>query len=458
MKRNLIFVAVSALMLNVAMSSCNNSNENAAPDDGPDAIATENISKSLACAKVMPERVTDYQEAREYRGKARDFYWRFAEAVGGSSTGNIAVSPMSAFMVLGMAAESAQGQTREELLKALGVDGDVLAKLSPILCHDLNRILSQSVNEFGDIPENSESLPKNLIKSVNSIWACDRIHFNEEGLHKISKEFYSDIFWTDFASGEGNKLINAYVKNETRGFLDINLDVPKDAVMALMNVLYIKEIWNDYGGDLGFTKDKYDFQNTDKSTQNTSLLQGYFRDGKAIKEEKFRKFFTITNSGYKLTFIVPNDGYSANDVYNHESFTSNSYTYTEGNKRYHTRCLFPEFKADFFESIKDNIQKLGINLFFTDGKCDFGGLVASIDNAPGVYCSDVKQAARFEVQKSGIEGAAVTIAIMNEASAGPDLEEYEDVYENFVVDRAFAYTFEDSYGNVLFTGVVNSIK
>lgn len=34
---------------------------------------------------------------------------------------------------------------------------------------------------------------------------------------------------------------------------------------------------------------------------------------------------------------------------------------------------------------------------------------------------------------------------------------YEQVYEDFIVDRAFAYKFEDEHGNVLFSGVVNKL-
>ncbi len=468
----LLIPALAGVMLLNCATSCNESEQPELDDPTkPNTPSTPNvpnyspvneekISKALVCGKVLPKNNSNYQQAKEYRAKAKGFYWKLADAVGCNSTDNIAVSPISAFMVLGMAAESANGDTQKEILEALGLTYEELETLAPILNNDMNRILSESVDEFGGKLENSENMPKNIVKSVNSIWACDRIHYNDQGLAKISTDFYSDIFRTDFKSGEGNKLMNSYIKNETRGFLDINLDVPPSTVMALMNVLYIKEIWNQSGNDLIETKDEYEFSNTDKTIRKGKLLNGYYHSGRALVAEKFRKFYTVTNSGYKLTFLVPNDGYSASDIYNVECLGLNTpYTYSEDNKIFHTRCFFPEFKTEFFESIKGSVQKLGIKQFFTDGGCDFSSLVASIDNAPGVYCSDVKQAAKFEVQKSGIEGAAVTVATMEAAtSPGPDAKVYEDVYEDFIVDRAFAYTFEDPYGNVIFTGVVNKIE
>ncbi|MCQ2251557.1 MAG: hypothetical protein MJZ66_10680, partial [Bacteroidales bacterium] len=125
----------------------------------------------------------------------------------------------------------------------------------------------------------------------------------------------------------------------------------------------------------------------------------------------------------------------------------------------HTRCMFPEFKADVLQSVKAAIESMGVKSLFTDGACDLSNLVESVEGAPGVYCREVKQAARLEVLRSGIEGAAVTIMEFDKCTdAGPDETIYKDVYEDFIVDKAFAYTLEDKFGNILFTGIVNSIK
>ncbi len=473
----LLIPALAGVMLLNCATSCNNDDPANPSGENYTPVNDKAISKALVCAKVMPkntnpqssffEHFEDYDAAyelmRSRRQKVRDFSWKFAETLGSSNNGNIAVSPMSAFMVLGMAAESANGKTQEEIYNALGLSADELKYMSAMLCNELNRGLGHDYKYNPETGEEEPITPKNLIKSINTLWTCDKVHFNQEGLAKISNDFYCDLFSTDFKSGEGNKLINAYVKNETRGFLDVDLDVSTETVLALMNVLYLKEVWNDHNRDLEETKNKYDFVNSDQSKVSQKLLEAEYQNGRAIKSDNYRKFYACTNYGFRLTFIVPEDGHSASDIYKYDALNNNGYTYREqeGNvvTRYHTRCLFPEFNADMLSSVKKALMDMGISSLFVEGGCDFSNLVESVDGYTGIYCGDVKQAARLEVTRSGIEGAAVTIMEMyGDSDPGPDKVVYKDVYEDFIVDKAFAYTLEDSYGNVLFTGVVNKIK
>jgi serine protease inhibitor len=62
---------------------------------------------------------------------------------------------------------------------------------------------------------------------------------------------------------------------------------------------------------------------------------------------------------------------------------------------------------------------------------------------------------KLTVDKKGIEGAAVTAS--DGAGAG-DPGSYTNVYHDFVVDRAFGFVLTDSYGTVLFSGAVNTLK
>ena len=60
----------------------------------------------------------------------------------------------------------------------------------------------------------------------------------------------------------------------------------------------------------------------------------------------------------------------------------------------------------------------------------------------------------MEVNAKGIEGAAVTVM---EVSNGASVPAYKNVYHEYIVDRAFGFVITDSYGTVLFSGVVNSV-
>jgi serine protease inhibitor len=118
---------------------------------------------------------------------------------------------------------------------------------------------------------------------------------------------------------------------------------------------------------------------------------------------------------------------------------------------HYTRVFFPEYEASFDGDIADTLkEEFGIEDIFDFEKCDF----SNITDDP-IACTGVVHKAYLEVNKSGIEGAAVT-CIPNDGAAGPG--KYEEVYHYFVVDRAFGFVLTDGYGAVLFCGVVNSIE
>ena len=77
----------------------------------------------------------------------------------------------------------------------------------------------------------------------------------------------------DFSNSDINSLVTSYIKNETFGFLNPNLQISDDAMILLINVVYLREVWSQLG-DLEFTSSTYNFLNYDKSKKKTKLLQG----------------------------------------------------------------------------------------------------------------------------------------------------------------------------------------
>ena len=71
-------------------------------------------------------------------------------------------------------------------------------------------------------------------------------------------------------------------------------------------------------------------------------------------------------------------------------------------------------------------------------------------------CTKVQHVTDLTVDKTGIEGAAVTV-IENDASALPPLPQRKKVYADCVLDRAFGFVITDRNNVQLFTGAVNKI-
>jgi serine protease inhibitor len=77
--------------------------------------------------------------------------------------------------------------------------------------------------------------------------------------------------------------------------------------------------------------------------------------------------------------------------------------------------------------------------------------MSNITSEP-VCCEGVIHKVSLTVDKKGIEGAAV-VYIPGAGAAGPP--PYEKVYHDFVVTGAFGFVITDTYGTVVFSGVIN---
>jgi serpin B len=436
-------------------SSENNGNEQTTPSDytlqNEEALKSASIATKAAIENDYDMWQSVYSdEFADFARKVTAFSNKMAIAIGAKQDENTAVSPISIFMALSMATECADGDTRQELLDAMGITYDELnANIRP-LCYVCNQVLCSS--------ESASNKDCNLIKCVNSLWLQDGLNVKDNGINALTTKYYADLFKMDFENSDVNELITSYISNETNGFLRPDLQITPEVVMILMNVVYLRESWKDFGEELEFTNNKYNFTSYDNTTKSIKLLQGcYYEKGKVVETEKFRKFYTTTNSGLTLTFFVPKDGYTLDDIYTTDVLNDNTpYVYTDEDSnpnvkyRFHTRCLFPEYKAEYDNNIADVISQLGVQKFFSSSQCDFSHLTD--DN---VCCGIIRHIAKLEVTSKGIEGAAVTAEMM--FGSNIDEEVWEDVLEDFVVDRNFAYIL--SKDDVpIFTGAVKTVE
>ena len=73
-----------------------------------------------------------------------------------------------------------------------------------------------------------------------------------------------------------------------------------------------------------------------------------------------------------------------------------------------------------------------------------------------VACQQFIHKAKLEVNRKGIEAAAVTVVGMN-GTAAPIDPVYKKVYLDFIVEKAFGYVIEKDNGIVLVSGVIKTI-
>ena len=364
---------------------------------------------------------------------------------------NICISPVSVYMALALATECANGETREEILNAVGVTYDEVKNFTKVLYAFSNREYY-----YTNILNNKKILAFEELS--NSIWVDKNTTIKEDGINNLANNFNCDLFSVDFKTSEGEKAINAYIKEKTHGIIDGGIELSPETLITLINTVYLKEVWNEDGDELNFTDEAYDFKNADGSVTSTKLLRGYYFNGNIYQGEGFTSFYTRSDHNYDIQCIVPTDGHTLEEVFTSDNIyrinNLGDYGYIDEENRllHHTRVLFPEYKASFDGDLAEILKNdFGINRLFDFEQCDFSNITDE-----RLACDGVIHKCSLDVNDRGIEGAAVTVMPM--AGAPGPLDGYEEVYHDFIVDRAFGFVITDNYGAVIFSGVINSVK
>ena len=359
----------------------------------------------------------------------------------GYSGENLAVSPLSVYMALAMTSECANGKTQEEILSALGITEEQATEYTS----RLYAALSRTVKDRNKVIS--------TLKLTNSIWLSNEIEPNYETLGSLSDNYFCSTYSADFLNknAAANRALKDFVKKNTNGLINSDFNLSKETLFALVNTLYLKDFWKEFGS-LNYSEKVYTFASEDGSESKTKFLESNYSVGRAHEGENYRTFFAKTNNGYKVKFIVPKDGVSVTDVFTKEVLqevnTLSDYAAIDGNTRYNTRCIFPKFTADCDADLVPVLRALGVNDLF-ERSCDMSALTLE-----DVCCDKVIHKAKLSADEDGIEGAAVTIVSIKCMSAAP--EHYEEVFEDFVVDKSFAYLVTDSADVVLFSGIISS--
>ena len=439
--KNKIIKSVLVLGTIVAMTACNSGN-------------TLKASKLLRSPDGLDHSYTYEQYSdpnyQEFKNKLSVFSSKIADAFVKSNfkaDENITISPFSIEMCLGLAIRSTSGNTRKELLDAMDIDYETFNQYYKLLFNEM---------QFERHGDNNDLMSQLLI--TNSIWIDDEITLYDKTLDALRDDYYCYSYHSDF-NGNNKKScedIQKFIYDKTKGLLNPNIELDIRTLFVLLNTLYLKDVWNDAGVDLSYTNTDVHFTNYDQSVSSKRLLEGGYRNGKVLATDNYSSFYTTTESNFHIYFVKPNDGKRIQEVFDKEamSYVTNTknYVYQDDEKleRYHTKCIFPEYTAESDIDLKNMlINTFGIKDLFDETICDFSSITDK-----DAFVTDVRHLAKLKVDKTGIEGAAVTYMVAG-ATGMPD-QQYQDIYDTFVVDKEFGFilTLGDA---VLFSGIVTNI-
>ncbi len=336
------------------------------------------------------------------------------------------VSPMSVSYLMGMLANGADGQTRQEIMKAIGCE--------KVSLRDLNEFYQMLITHA------------NHFDKATTINIADYIALNchyqlKDGFASTMQNYYkAGVESLDFSKASTLKRINRWCSDHTDGMIPKIIEqVDADAVSYIMNAIYFNGTWTD----------KFD-------TRQTKLenFQGYTRDIKKTqmmhRNGKYQymdnaDFAAVNlpygNGSYSMTVILPNRGKSIDEV-----MAGLDAKKVSELRRSMDECVvdlkLPRFTISQETSLNDIISKLGAPTMFTSG-ADFSNFASG-----NLSISKMLQKAKIEVSEEGTKASAVTMAMVAMTALRPEPRKVE-----FHANRPFIYMItEHSTGAILFMG------
>lgn len=338
---------------------------------------------------------------------------------------NYMVSPFSLKMAMSLAANGADGTTKDEILTAFGIDN----------LDSYNTAAKELIERY----EGTSSVKLNV---ANSIWlnkdvAGKDIKFTDE-YKKLVSEYYKGTAGEEDAKNIAMK-INSWVEKKTNNKIK-NLLPEGDAkfLSVLVNTIYFKGEWAEQFEEYA-TKEE-DFTDRNGKVEKTDFMHKTERY-RFYEDENMKMVRVPYKGGKTAMYLVLPTNEDKMDIA----------TALDNMNSYKIRLSFPKFKTEYSLSFKEILKHIGIEKAFEKWEAEFDEVMfKGVKEGENVYVDDVLQKTFIEVDENGTEAAAATAVIMNEAtSIGPGMEEIKE----FKADRPFIYFIRDDVTHeVLFIG------
>ena len=346
---------------------------------------------------------------------------------------NRVYSPVNVYLALSMLAYLTDGDSRGQILEALGSDGmDELRK---------------QASDVWNASYRDDGMTVSILAS--SLWLNQNISFNQDTMDALARDFYASSFAGAMGSEGFNKALQGWLNEQTGGLLEEqagNIELDSTIILALAATLYFKAPWAEE-----FSKDQtapQTFHTPAGDVETDFLHQG--RSGSYYWGDKFSAVGQHFAQGGAMWFLLPDEGVTPEELLAGGEgldflFTADKSQW-ERQKFLLINKSIPKFDVSAQFELEDGLKALGITDVFDPVRADFTPMTTGM-NGP-ITLNQTSHAARVVIDEEGCTAAAFTV-LMDGGSAPPK----EEV--DFVLDRPFLFCVTGDSGLPLFVGVVN---
>lgn len=368
-------------------------------------------------------------DTRELWAALADYTGR-STALALAGEGNRIYSPVSLWFALAMLAETTEGQTRQQVLDALGVpDVEQLRSWADTLWRTIYRDDGTAASLLG-----------------TSIWLDEDVSFHQDTLDALAEHYYTGSFQAPMGTDEADKALSDWVSEQTKGLIGSEgkvLETDELTLAVLASTLYYKAGWIDEFNPGSTGEDLFTAAD---GTETRVEFMHKNQNGTFLRQDGYQAASLGTNFG-EMIFVLPDEGITPADLLANPDFLTEVTDFEKGiwGK---IQWSVPKFDVSSDLDLKPTLTGLGITDVFDPTVSDFSPLT---DLEP-VWLDQAKQIARVKVDENGVEAAAVTLLEANGGSAPPeDLE-----YCIMDLDRPFLFLIRTG-GVTLFVGVVEQV-
>ena len=336
---------------------------------------------------------------------------------------NQLLSSLSVMLALGMTANGANGETKAQMERVLGLSVE-----------ELNGFL------LGVL----QSADQDALHLAQSIWFRD-IGFSvkETFLDTNANYFGADAFSAKFDKSTVAD-VNAWVNEKTQGMIEKLLDsISPTDMMYLISTLAFKADWAEKYAPTQVKQEN--FLTADGALQKVDMMSSsesfYLSNGDALGVLKYYE-----GERYAFAGILPPEGISPENYL--ASLSAEDFSALLGDvQRGNVSAKIPAFSFSGDYELSQALSALGMPLAFSSD-ADFSGIADQ-----NLSVSEVKHKTFIDVNPDGTRAAAVTSVGIKVTSIGPT--DRICIYLN----RPFVMVLLDTdTGLPLFVGIVNTVK
>lgn len=402
--------------------------------DEPSSAGIAHIETGTAHERATEAEMTAGAEVVSTVGA--ELYGPIAEDAG---DGNVAFSPLSISVALGMARAGADGESAEQLDAFFGTDADSVHR-------SINGAVEALQQHAGPVPLANGEMSEIELTNANALWGQSGVTWKDPFLDELRSSYDASMWTADFAADPDAARIgiNDWVAEHTREHITQLL--PEGSIdeltrLVLTNALFFKAPWPE---ELHRQEETTPFTRPDGSTVDATMLGA--NRSLAYQEGDGWQSVALPYAGNDLamTLLVPDEGQLA-DV---EGALDAELLHqvTTGGEPTQVGLDLPEFDLDQRAPIADVLKGLGVTAPF-DTETDFAPM-SSDPEVEGLHVDDVLHQATVTVDEYGTEAAAATAVTMSATGAPVDPI-------MLTVDRPFLFVIHDTAtGTPMFIGRV----